>query len=82
LKDLLRSFVSRGGTALVSTHTLEFAEVLCDRMAVINQGRIAAEGTIEDLRATASTATGRLEAIFLKLTGGVEERELAAVLGG
>ncbi len=82
LKDLLRTFVSRGGTALVSTHTLEFAEVLCDRMAVIHQGRIAAEGTIKDLRVTASTAAGRLEAIFLKLTGGVEERELAAVLGG
>lgn len=80
LKDLLRVFVDQGGTALVSTHTLEFAEVLCDRMAVIDEGRIVAEGTLTDLRTAAAEDRGGLEAIFLKLTGGHAERELAAIL--
>ena len=82
LKDVLRAFVDQGGTALVSTHTLEFAEVLCERMAVIDQGRIVAEGTMDDLRNQAESAEGGLEAIFLKLTGGADGRELLAMLGG
>ena len=82
LKDLLRAFVARGGAVLVSTHTLEFAEVLCDRMAVIDRGRIVAEGTMDDLRRTAAAREAGLETVFLKLTGGVSDRELAAVLGG
>ena len=81
LKDVLRAFVDKGGTALVSTHTLEFAEVLCERMAVIDQGRIVAQGTMDDLRNQAAASEGGLEAIFLKLTGGAVERELVAVLG-
>ncbi|MFQ5679861.1 MAG: ABC transporter ATP-binding protein [Gemmatimonadota bacterium] len=82
LKDLMRSFADRGGTLLISTHTLEFAEALCDRMAVIHRGKILVEGSMEELRAHASEVGGRLEEIFLKLTGGVAERELARVLGG
>ena len=82
LKDVLRAFVGQGGTALVSTHTLEFAEVLCERMAVIDQGRIVAEGTMDDLRSQTESDEGGLEAIFLKLTGGAGERELLAMLGG
>lgn len=80
LKDLLRAFVDEGGTALVSTHTLEFAEVLCDRMAVIASGQLVAEGTLDDLRQAAADDAAGLEAIFLKLTGGTAERELAAIL--
>lgn len=82
LKDLLRAFASKGGTALVSTHTLEFAEVLCDRMAVIQTGRIVAEGTMDELRAQAESEGSGLEEIFLRLTGGASERELLAVLAG
>lgn len=82
LKDLMRGFADRGGTLLISTHTLEFAEALCDRMAVIQRGRIVAEGSMEELRRQAAGADGRLESIFLKLTGGLAEREVVRVLGG
>jgi ABC-2 type transport system ATP-binding protein len=50
LKDVLRKFADSGGTALVSTHTLELAESLCDRLAVIDRGSVVASGSIEDLR--------------------------------
>lgn len=81
LKDLFRGFVQRGGTILMSTHTLEVAEALCDRIAIIQEGRIRAEGTMDDLRREAQSGDARLEEIFLKLTGGQEVRELLEVLG-
>ncbi len=50
LKDIFRQFVGRGGTVLMSTHTLEVAEVMCDRIAIIQHGKIAACGTMDELR--------------------------------
>ncbi|UCC73498.1 MAG: ABC transporter ATP-binding protein [Gemmatimonadota bacterium] len=81
LKDIFRGFVERGGTVLMSTHTLEVAEALCDRIAIIQNGEIRAEGTMDDLRREAQTGDAGLEEIFLKLTGGHEVRELLEVLG-
>ncbi len=81
LKRLLRGFADRGGTILVSTHTLEFAEALCDRLAVIQEGGILASGTMEHLRDLAAMEQGPLEEVFLKLVGGVEERRIARALG-
>lgn len=81
LKNIFRGFVGRGGTILMSTHTLEVAEALCDRIAIIQDGEIRAEGTMEDLRNEAQTGDADLEEIFLKLTGGHEVRELMEVLG-
>ena len=51
LKDLFREYVRRGHTIMMSTHTLEVAETLCDRIAIIQHGKIRAVGTIDDLRA-------------------------------
>ena len=82
LKDIFRQFVARGGTVLMSTHTLEVAEVMCDRVAIIQHGRIVAEGTVGDLRRQHRAGDASLEELFLKLTGGVHVRELAEVLGG
>ena len=82
LKDIFRQFVGRGGTVLMSTHTLEVAEAMCDRIAIIQNGKIAAAGTMAEIRQ--QTAAGQnvgLEELFLKLTGGVHARELAEVLG-
>ena len=79
IKDLLRTFVAQGGTVFLSTHTLEVAEALCDRIAIIQDGRIRALGTIEELRARAEMAAG-LEEIFLKLTGGEDVADLIASL--
>jgi ABC-2 type transport system ATP-binding protein len=80
LKDLFRSFVDNGGTILMSTHTLEVAEALCDRIAIIQGGRIRAVGTMDDLRREARVGGAGLEEIFLKLTGGDEIQELLEVL--
>jgi len=58
----------RGGKAIIlSTHVMEEAEYLCDRMAVIHEGRIKIVGTMEDLRA--ATGKQRLREIFLELLG-------------
>ncbi len=80
LKALFREFVDRGGTIFMSTHTLEVAEAMCDRIAIIQEGNIVACGTMDELRA--QTAEGlSLEELFLQLTGGAESRELSSVLG-
>ena len=80
IKDLLRTFVEQGGTVFLSTHTLEVAEALCDRIAIIQGGRIRAMGTMDELRAEAEAGAGGLEEVFLKLTGGEDVAELIASL--
>jgi ABC-2 type transport system ATP-binding protein len=69
LKDLLRTFVKNGGTVFLTTHTLEVAEALCDRIAIINKGEIMAMGTMEELRSQVDAGGAHLEEIFLKVTG-------------
>lgn len=80
IKDLLRGFVAEGGTVFLSTHTLEVAEALCDRIAIIQDGRIRSLGTMDELRAEAEAGTAGLEEVFLKLTGGEAVAELIASL--
>jgi ABC-2 type transport system ATP-binding protein len=70
LKDLFRTFVENGGTVFLSTHTLEVAEALCDRIAILSQGDIIALGTMDELRSQAHAGGAHLEEIFLKVTGG------------
>jgi ABC-2 type transport system ATP-binding protein len=65
LKDLLRERANRGSGVLVSTHLLDVAERLCDRVAILHHGRRLAEGTLDALRGE-SAAT--LEDVFLALT--------------
>jgi ABC-2 type transport system ATP-binding protein len=81
LKRMLRAFADRGGTILVSTHTLEFAEALCDHLSVIQEGDILTSGTMEELRERAAMEHGALEAVFLKLVGDAGERRIARALG-
>jgi ABC-2 type transport system ATP-binding protein len=80
LKDIFREFVERGGTVFMSTHTLEVAQAVCDRIAIIQEGNIVAQGTIDELREQTAAGDVSLEELFLKLTGGPAMRELAAVL--
>ena len=70
LKDLFRTFAENGGTVFLSTHTLEVAEALCDRIAIIHEGEIIALGSMDELRAQADAGGAHLEEIFLKVTGG------------
>jgi ABC-2 type transport system ATP-binding protein len=81
LKELFRAFVNLGGTVLMSTHTLETAEEMCDRIAIIRNGVIAVEGTMADLREQTASGDATLEELFLKLTGGLTDREMGAILG-
>src|SRR5712691_9529262 len=82
LKDIFRQFVERGGTVLMSTHTLEVAEAMCDQIAIIQHGKTVAAGTVSDVRRQHQAGDASLEELFLKLTGGAQVRELAEVLGG
>jgi ABC-2 type transport system ATP-binding protein len=68
---------SRKGVAiLMSTHTLEVAEEMCDRISIILGGRILARGTVEELRALAGGEDEKLTPVFLKLTGGSGLQEI------
>jgi ABC-2 type transport system ATP-binding protein len=80
LKDLFREYTHRGHTIMMSTHTLEVAETLCDRIGIIQGGVIRACGTMQELRANAETGTMGLEDIFLRLTGENAARVLVDVL--
>jgi ABC-2 type transport system ATP-binding protein len=79
LKDLFQEYTRRGNTILMSTHTLEVAESLCDQLAIIHRGKIRAVGTLDALYA-GTPGEENLEDIFLRLTGQRAERELAQVL--
>lgn len=79
LKDIFREYVNRGGTILMSTHTLEVAEGMCDRIAIVQRGQLLAEGTMTELRAQGASGDESLEALFLRLTGGLQESELGAL---
>lgn len=67
VKDLLLSHVAGGGTVILTTHILEVAERLAQRIGIIHQGRLIAEGTLDELRER--THGGSLEEVFLQLTG-------------
>lgn len=76
VKDLLTSRVKAGATIILTTHILEVAERLADRIGIVARGRLVAEGTLDELRAAAATASGgaakaaaaTLEDVFLSLT--------------
>src|SRR3954468_18785837 len=80
LKDLFREYTRRGNTIMMSTHTLEVAQSMCDRIGIIQGGKIRACGTMEELRKSAESGTDGLEQIFLRLTGENAARELVEVL--
>jgi len=67
LKEIMRTMCNEGKSVFFSTHVMEVAEKLCDRIAIINKGKIIAMGTMEELRRTAQEKES-LENIFLELT--------------
>jgi ABC-2 type transport system ATP-binding protein len=68
VKDILIDFVRRGGTVILTTHILDVAERLAERIGIIAAGRLAAEGTLEELRHKAGESGGTLEDVFLRVT--------------
>ncbi len=67
VKDLLQEHVAKGGTVILTTHILEVAERLAQRIGIIQHGRLIEEGTLDELRARSHG--GSLEDVFLHLTG-------------
>jgi len=69
VKDLLQERVRDGATVILTTHILEVAERLADRIGIIQSGKLLAEGTLTELRERAGESQGTLEDVFLELTG-------------
>jgi ABC-2 type transport system ATP-binding protein len=68
VKDLLAARVKQGATIILTTHILEVAERLADRVGIIQRGRLIAEGTLAELRGSGDGDGASLEDIFLRLT--------------
>ena len=73
MKDIVKIHAENGGSVLLSTHVMEVAEGLCDRVGIIDEGVLVAEGTLDELRSQSQKEGATLEAIFLKLTEQEEE---------
>ncbi len=67
LKEEMRAHCRQGNTVFFSTHVLEVAEKLCDRVGIISRGKLAAVGTVADLKAQAEQKGSSLEDIFLRI---------------
>ena len=80
IKDILRQMAERGTAVFLSTHILEIAERMCDRIGIIDKGELVAVGTMNELRALGKAGATSLEDIFLGLTGGAEEAEISEIL--
>ena len=77
VKELIEELADTAGkTIFICSHILPLVEELCDRIGIINQGRLTALGTVDEI--IAKTGTKTLEEAFITITGGVEERELLA----
>lgn len=64
IRSILRGFVASGGTVVLSSHVMELVESLCDRVAIVAEGRVLADGTLDEVRAGES-----LQQRFLQLVG-------------
>jgi ABC-2 type transport system ATP-binding protein len=73
VKNLLQQKVDEGCTVILTTHILEVAERMSNRIGVIQNGRLVAEGTLDELRSRSGREGGTLEDIFLQLTGQAED---------
>ncbi len=69
IKDLLHSFIARGGTVFLTSHILEIVERLSTHIGVIDNGKIVAQGTLDEVRGGAQ-GRNSLEELFIELVGG------------
>lgn len=83
IKNVFRKMAERGVAILMSTHTLEVAQEMCDRISIIVQGKIIARGTVDELRQLAGgpgSDDAQLTQVFLKLTGGSGLQEIDGII--
>jgi ABC-2 type transport system ATP-binding protein len=76
IKAIFRRMTESGVAILMSTHTLEVAEEMCDRVSIVLRGRIIAQGTVDQIRAMSGSRDEQLTPLFLRLTGGSGLQEL------
>ena len=75
MKDILLEQVRHGATVFLTSHVLEVVERLCDRVAIINRGKIVAEGTVAELRQQSAGGGNTLEDIFVNMVGAQRTRK-------
>jgi ABC-2 type transport system ATP-binding protein len=80
VKDLLHELAAQGVTTVISTHVMEIAQAMCDRIAIVYHGRLLALGTVDEIRESAKMPGSGLEDIFLKLTGTGDIRPVVEAL--
>ena len=80
IKDVFRRMSEHGVAILMSTHTLEVAQEMCQRISIILKGRIIAQGTVDEVRGLAGAGDDHLTSVFLRLTGGSALQELDEVV--
>ncbi len=68
VKNMLAEYVRQGNTVILTTHIMEIAERMAERIGIINHGQLVAEGTLDELRTQSGEASGSLETVFLELT--------------
>jgi ABC-2 type transport system ATP-binding protein len=76
IKAVFRRMTASGVAILMSTHTLEVAEEMCDRVSIVLKGRIIAQGTVDEIRSLSGGRDEQLTSLFLRLTGGSGLQEL------
>ncbi|MCI2425367.1 ABC transporter ATP-binding protein [Candidatus Acetothermia bacterium] len=76
VKDLFRKLAGEGVAILMTTHIMEIAERICDRIGIIHQGKLVALGTLAELREEAGRSDSTLEDIFLQITGELDSETL------
>lgn len=81
VKDLIHKLATEGVTTILSTHVLEIADAVCDKIAILYQGSKLAEGKPAQLRKEAKMPDSTLEELFLKLTGTNDIKEIVQALG-
>ena len=80
VKDLIHQLSKEGVSTIFSTHVLEIAEAVCDRIAIMSVGKVLAEGTASDLRSKAGMPGSTLEELFLKMTGTGDVKDIVEAL--
>ncbi len=80
VKELIHELSNEGVSTIFSTHVLEIAEAICDRITILQNGLVLAEGTAQELREKAGLPGSGLEEVFLKLTGTRDVQDIVEAL--
>jgi ABC-2 type transport system ATP-binding protein len=80
VKDLIHKLRDDGVPTIFSTHVLEIADAICDRIVIMYDGKVLEEGTTKELKSKAGTPGSTLEEVFLKLTGTSDTRKIVEAL--